>query len=76
MDITDNRKYLCKPGKSDGIFADNKEEFDVINSQFFNQNIIIVDASDIAEKWFKFIIETVSELTSHDCYLFLSLNFY
>ena len=58
----------------DGIFADNKEEFDVINSQFFNQNIIIVDASDIAEKWFKFIIETVSELTSHDCYLFLSLN--
>lgn len=58
----------------DGIFADYKEEFDVINSQFFNHNIIIVDASDIAEKWFKFIIETVSELTNHDCYLFLSLN--
>lgn len=58
----------------DGIFADSKEQFDVINSSFFNQNIIIIDASDIADKWYKFIIQTVAELTEHDCYLFLSLN--
>ena len=41
---------------------------------FFNQNIIIVDASNIEEKWFKFVIQTVSGLTNHNCYLFLSLN--
>lgn len=58
----------------DGIFADKKEQFDVINSSFFNQNIIIIDASDIAEKWYKFIIQTVAELTEHDCYLFLTLS--
>ena len=58
----------------DGIFADYKDQYDVIDSQFFNQNIIIVDASDVAEKWYKFIIQTVKELTSHDCYMFLSLN--
>ena len=58
----------------DSIFADKKEQFDVINSAFFNQNIIIIDASDIAEKWHKFIIQTVIELTNHDAYLFLSLN--
>lgn len=58
----------------DGIFADSKEQFDVINSSFFNQNIIIIDASDIAEKWYKFVIQTIAELTEHDCYLFLSLN--
>ena len=58
----------------DGIFADYKDQYDVIDSQFFNQNIIIVDASDVAEKWYKFIIQTVKELTTHDCYMFLSLN--
>ncbi len=58
----------------DGIFADFKDQYDVINSQFFNHNIIIVDASDIAEKWHKFIIQTVKDLTTHDCYMFLSLN--
>lgn len=58
----------------DGIFANKKEEFDVIDSTFFNQNIIIVDASDIEEKWFKFVIQTVLQLTNHESYLFLSLN--
>lgn len=58
----------------DGIFANNKQEFDVINSMFFNQNIIVVDASELEEKWFKFVIQTVAGLTNHNCYLFLSLN--
>lgn len=58
----------------DGIFADKKEQYDVINSAFFNQNIIILDASDVSEIWHKFIIQTVIELTAHDCYLFMSLN--
>ena len=58
----------------DGIFADKKEQFDVINSAFFNQNIIILDASDVSEIWHKFIIQNVIELTSHNCYLFVSLN--
>ena len=58
----------------DGIFANKKEEFDVIDSTFFNQNIIIVDASAIEEKWFKFVIQTVLQLTNHESYLFLSLN--
>lgn len=58
----------------DSIFADKKEQFDVINSALFSHNIIIIDASDIAEKWHKFIIQTTIELTNHDSYLFLSLN--
>lgn len=57
-----------------GLFADYKNEFDVINSSLEENPILIIDASDVEEKWFKFILKTVVELTSEDCYLFISLN--
>lgn len=58
----------------DGIFADFKEQFDVINSAFSNKNIIILDASGVADKWYKFIIQYVYEFTNLNCYVLLSLN--
>lgn len=58
----------------DSIFADKKEQFDVINSLLSKRDIIIVDASDMDEKWYKYIIQTVASLTDCSCYLFLSLN--
>lgn len=57
-----------------GIFADKKEQFDVINSALDNNNILIIDASDIEENWYKFVLKTVVDFTQKDCYLFLSLN--
>lgn len=57
-----------------GLFADYKNEFDVIDSSLEENSILIIDASDVEEKWFKFILKTVVELTSQDCYLFISLN--
>ncbi len=57
-----------------GIFADKKEQFDVINSALDNNNILVIDASDIEENWYKFVLKTVVDFTQKDCYLFLSLN--
>lgn len=57
-----------------GIFADKKEQFDVIDEALNNTNLLIIDASDVEENWYEFVLKTVVELTKKDCYLFLSLN--
>ncbi len=58
----------------ENIFADNKKQFDVIDNLFLKENTILIDASDISEKWYKLIINTVAELVNNNCYLFVSLN--
>lgn len=58
----------------EGIFAESRIQYDVINSALMQNNAIIIDASNVEEKWYKFIIQTVLELTNRESYLLLSLN--
>ncbi len=58
----------------ENIFAENKNQFDSINSILENKNLLIIDASSLEEKWYKFIIQTVFKITQRFCYLFISLN--
>lgn len=58
----------------DNVFADKKEEFDVIDDAFFNNNVVVIDASSVEEKWYKFVIQSVIERLTMKTYLFLSLN--
>ena len=58
----------------EGIFAESRIQYDVINSALMQNNAIIIDASNVEEKWYKFVIQTVLELTNRESYLLLSLN--
>ena len=58
----------------ENIFAENKNQFDSVNSILENKNLLIIDASSLDEKWYKFIIQTVFKITREFCYLFISLN--
>ncbi len=58
----------------ENIFADYRNQFDFIDDIFKKENTILIDASDISEKWYKLIIKTIAELVNQDCYLFVSLN--
>ncbi len=58
----------------EGLFAESKAQFDVINSALLKNNAIIIDASRVEEKWYRFIIQTVIELTGRQSYILFSLN--
>ena len=58
----------------ESIFAESKTQFDIINDILENQNILIIDASALEEKWYKFAIQSILELIEKKCYFVLSLN--
>lgn len=57
-----------------GFFADNKTQLNLLNTILLNQNVVVIDASDVDVNWHKFVIQTISKLINYKCYLFLSLN--
>ncbi|MBQ9246402.1 hypothetical protein IJ182_09070 [bacterium] len=58
----------------EGIFAESKTQFEIINNILDNQNILIIDASKLEDKWYKFAIQTIQNLVKHKCYFVISLN--
>lgn len=58
----------------ESIFAESKSQFDLINAILDKQNILIIDASSLEEKWYKFAIQSILELINKHCYFVLSLN--
>ncbi len=58
----------------ESIFAESKSQFDLINAILDKQNILIIDATSLEEKWYKFAIQSILELINKHCYFVLSLN--
>ena len=58
----------------EGIFAESKTQFELLNNILENQNVVIIDASSLEDKWYKFAIQTIQELVKQNCYLIMSLN--
>lgn len=58
----------------ESIFAESKSQFDVINAILEKQNILVIDASNLEEKWYKFAIHSILNLIKKHCYFVLSLN--
>ncbi len=58
----------------ESIFAESKSQFDIINAILEKQNILIIDASKLEEKWYKFAIQSILELINKHCYFVISLN--
>ncbi len=58
----------------ESIFAESKSQFDLINNILEKQDVLVIDASNLEEKWYKFIIQTLVSLIEKNCYLVLSLN--
>ncbi len=58
----------------EAIFADLKKQFEIINEKIKEQNLIIIDVSDLSEFWNEFILKTVTELINNKCYMFFSID--
>ncbi|MBQ8887703.1 MAG: hypothetical protein IJY61_08390 [Candidatus Gastranaerophilales bacterium] len=58
----------------ESIFAESKSHFDLINNILEKQDVLVIDASTLDEKWHKFTIQTLVGLIQKHCYLVLSLN--
>ena len=58
----------------EGLFAESKADFDIINKVMQNENILIIDASKIEEKWHKFTIQTIPKILNSCCYFAFSMN--
>ena len=58
----------------EGLFAESKADFDIINTVMKNENIVIIDASKIEDKWHKFAIQTIPKILNRHCYFAFSLN--
>ena len=58
----------------ESIFAESKSHFDLINNILDKQDVLVIDASTLDEKWHKFAIQTLVGLIQKHCYLVLSLN--
>lgn len=56
------------------LFAENTSQINVINNTLENHNLVIIDASEIDEIWYKFVIQTIKNSLNKSCYLVLSLN--
>lgn len=56
----------------DNIFAENKSQFNSLNEEFIKSNVLLIDASKIEEKWYKFIIKTVVSIIKENAYLIIS----
>ena len=59
----------------DGIFAEDKDSFEVLNNAIRENNIVIIDASALEEKWFSFILQTVTAIAKEQCYLFADFDY-
>ena len=57
----------------EAIFADLKKQFEIINEKIKEQNLIIIDVSDLSEFWNEFILKTVTELINVICSLQLMM---
>ncbi len=58
----------------EGLFAESKADFDIINKVMRNENILIIDASKIEEKWHRFTIQTIPKILNNRCYFAFSMN--
>ena len=58
----------------ESIFAESKSQFDIVNNIIEKQNLLVIDASSLEEKWYKFAIQTIISLVYTNCYFVLSLN--
>ena len=58
----------------ENIFAESKTDFQIINKILDNQNILVIDASSLEEKWYKFTVQTIQSVINKPCYFILSLN--
>ncbi len=58
----------------EAIFADLKKQFDIFDSLMTDKKAIIIDACEMSEFWYEFIVKTVSELIKNECYLFFSID--
>ena len=58
----------------ESIFAESKTQFDLINNILEKQDVLVIDASNLEEKWHKFAIQTLVGLIEKHCYLVISLN--
>lgn len=58
----------------EGMFAESKADFDIINKVMQHENILIIDASKIEEKWHRFAIQTIPKILNSRCYFAFSMN--
>ncbi len=56
------------------LFAENKSQLQIVNRVLENHNLVIIDASEIDETWYKFVIQTLKNSLNKNCYFVLSLN--
>ncbi len=57
-----------------GLFAQKKEQFNFLNKILSKSSITIIDASNIEQKWHRFIIETIASQIEKKCYFLINLN--
>lgn len=56
------------------LFAQKKEQFNFLNRILSKKTTTIIDASQIDEKWHRFILETISSQIEKPCYFIVNLN--
>ncbi len=56
------------------LFAQKKDQFDFLNKLLTKTSITIIDATDIEEKWHRFIIETIASQIEKKSYFIVNLN--
>lgn len=56
------------------LFANDKSEFDTINSVLQENNCVIIDASEVGSKWQNFVIQFLNEIISEKCYFFVEFD--
>lgn len=57
-----------------GLFAQSKDQFNFLNKILSKTSITIIDASNIEEKWHRFIIETIASQIEKKCYFIINLT--
>lgn len=58
----------------DSLFAENKDQFEILNSAFKESKKVVIDASEIHSKWYRLIIQAICSFLDERCYFLLSLN--
>lgn len=56
------------------LFAQTKEQFNFISRLLSKNTTTIIDASDVDEKWHRFILETIASQIDKKCYLIVNVN--
>ena len=56
------------------LFANCFEEISILNDKLVENNCIIIDASDISEKWQNTLIQMIKDIISDECYFILNLE--